>query len=209
MKLPIIAGIIAASFTVTSVMAENVNSSKIPPVTAAQAPIVDQVTKDVKASPEKAAEIVKKAILDSKADPLLVAQIMRAAMLAAPDQVGSIYSMVIAVAPDSMSIVNLMVAAISNGDEVAALNSRAVKDLLSKIFQNTTDISVDDDNKNVKVLVSREVLKMWSDATDGKNVEVKLDSFIYFTNFGNNSDNSQKYKVIIIEKDSNTTPPPV
>lgn len=206
MKLPIIAGIIAASFTVTGVMAENA-PPKIPAVTAAQAPIIEQVSKDVKASPEKAAEIVKNAILDSKADPLLVAQIMRAAMLAAPDQVSSIYSMVIAVAPDSMGIVNLMVAAISNGDEVAALSSRAVRRLLNKIFRNTTDISVDDDNKNIKVLVSREVLKMWSDATGGKDVEVKLDSFTYFTNFGNNSDNSKKYQVIIIEKDSPTTPP--
>ena len=206
MKLSIFAGIAAASFAVTSVMAEDVAPLTIPAVTTAQAPVIDQVTKDVKATPENAAEIVKKTILASKADSLLVAQIMRAAMIQSPDQVDAIYVAVVAVAPDASGMVNLMAAAMLNGDEVAAASKKKIKKMLAKIFQNTTDLSVDDFNKNNKVLVDKEVLKQWTKATGGQSVEVKLDNFTYYISFGFNADNH--YESVIISRDSSTLPPP-
>jgi len=214
MKLPIIAGIIAASFAVTSVMAEEVTPTSIPAVSADQAAVIEQVSKDVKTAPENAAEIVKNAILSSKADSLMVAQIMRAAMLQAPGQARSIYNAVIAVAPDATGMVNLMLAAMLNGDEVAGEDSTVAKDgdkdeekELPRVFKNTTDLSIDDHNKNAKVLVSREVLKQWTDATGGKHVEVKLDDFFYDINFDSETEDFEETQVIIVKPDSPTLPP--
>jgi len=218
MKLPIIVSIIAASFAVTSVMAEEVTPTSIPAVSADQASVIEQVFKDVKAAPENAAEIVKKAILSSKADSLMVAQIMRVAMLQAPGQARSIYNAVVAVAPDATGMVNLMLAAMLNGDEVAGEDSTVAKDgdkdpkeELPEVFNDSTDVSVDDYNKNAKVLVPQEVLKKWTDATGGKSVEVKMDDFSYFMNFGAApppTSNLPGNQVVIVKPDSGTIPPP-
>ncbi len=202
MKFSFLAGIAAASIAASSVMAKEAVPATIPAPTAEQAAIIEQVTQEVKSAPQNAAEIVKNAILKSKADALLVAQIMRAAMLQAPDQAKAIYSMVIAVAPDATGMANLMIAAMLSGDEVAQ-NGSSIKKQLVKFFRNTTDISVDDDNKKLKVLVSRELLQQWV-AEGGNLSEVKLDDFTYFLNFGAGNEDFRGYQVIFVQRDSST-----
>ncbi len=210
MKQTLLASLIGASLAATCVMADEATpQAQAVQLSADHAALIEQVTKDVEAAPEKAAEIVKKAIEDSKADAQLVAQIVKAAILASPDQIHEIYCAALAVAPDSATMTNLMIVAMLNGDEVAAgkrldKKTKILQGIIRR-FLNTTDISVDDDNKDNKVLVESELLNAWSKDGTKSSAEVKLDNFTYLINFGRSEFDSNKFEVIILKKDTPLT----
>jgi len=89
------------------------------------AALLKQVSQDVASAPIQAGEIVKNAIIRSKADIVLVTQIVRVAVSVAPEQAENILKHALAVAPDAKKEVEIIIAAVLQGDEVAALNSDA------------------------------------------------------------------------------------
>ena len=127
--------LIGASIAVTPVFAvEPVSKDAlaVQETLAKQSAIVEQVAKDVAASPKKAGEIVKAAILKSKADAVTVAQIVKVAVLAAPEQTEMICKCAFAVAPDAQKEIKLMLAALDKGDQVAGTSTVVPKEPVHK-----------------------------------------------------------------------------
>ena len=92
-------------------------------------PLLTQVSEKISAKPSTAADVVKQAIIQSKADAELVLQIVKVAVTAAPEQAEAIRKVAIALAPDVKKEVEIMIAAVLNGDEVAAADSvKAARD---------------------------------------------------------------------------------
>lgn len=118
--------IIGSALMATPAVAEN--NATTPDSSQASKPaasaVVSKVAELVKATPEKAGEIVKSAIVDNKADAELVAEIVVAAVTAAPEQIDAISVASMAVAPDAFSHVVLALAKLDGFkfDEVAQGN---------------------------------------------------------------------------------------
>ena len=77
--------------------------------------IIDMVVKAITKEPDHACEITKEAIVVSKADAKLVARIVESASLAAPEKMRLIAQCAIATSPDSLSVVQLVLAKLDPG----------------------------------------------------------------------------------------------
>jgi len=87
--------------------------------------LIQQVSDQISAKPETAGEVVKQAILQSKAGAELVLQIVKAAVLAAPEQAEVIRKVALALAPDAEKDIEVLIASLLEGDQVAAASDAA------------------------------------------------------------------------------------
>lgn len=86
--------------------------------------IVELVSKQVADKPSEAGNIVKQAIIQVKASDALVLQIVKAAVIEAPDQAEAIRKVAITLAPDAEAEIEIVIASVLQGDQVAAENSK-------------------------------------------------------------------------------------
>ena len=99
--------------------------SKIQVCADANATVLKQVKDKVAAQPTKAAEVVKQTIIQTKADKDFVLQIAKVAVLTAPEQAEPVRKVIIALAPDAEKEVEVVIASVLQGDQVAQSSDAA------------------------------------------------------------------------------------
>ena len=87
--------------------------------------LLAQVSEKITAKPSTAAEVVKQTIIQSKANAELVLQIVKTAVTAAPEQAEAIRKVALALAPDAEKEVEIVIASVLQGDQVAAFEQGA------------------------------------------------------------------------------------
>lgn len=96
-------------------------------VAADRASVLEIVTKQINANPGCACEVVKAAVEGAQADATIVAAIVEAAAVAAPDQMRLIAQCAIAVAPDSLTKVQAVVAKLDPGKGEGGRSAKGAK----------------------------------------------------------------------------------
>lgn len=96
-------------------------------VAADRASVLEVVTKEINANPGCACEVVKAAIEGVNADSTVVAAIVEAAAVAAPDQMRLVAQCAIAVAPDSLTKVQAVVAKLDPNKGEGGASSKSAK----------------------------------------------------------------------------------
>ena len=167
--------------------------------------LLNQVSQKINEKPSTAAEVVKQAILQTKASAELVLQIVKVAVLAAPEQAEAIRKVAIALAPDAEKEVEVLIASVLQGDQVAA-NTDAVNAARDGKQNASNEPEGKERKKNTVWLTNRGAID--DGVTDANSLPSKVQDTAFSPNVNHNQGANVRGGTTVIIRPQPTTPTP-